>query len=92
VAVSIEMIMSRYAYCLAILKSVSGHISQLRLHIANKAKDQGLLLIGQIRERLQNACVRTYRIASVEGILLQGLKGRTGPAEFFPGFANAIKK
>ena len=92
VAVSIEMIMSRYAYCFAILKSVSGHVTQLRLHIANKAKDQGLALIGQIRERLQNTCARTYRIAAVEGILLQGLKGRTGPLEFFPGFANIIKK
>jgi hypothetical protein len=92
VAVTIEMIMSRYAYCLAMLKSVSGHVNLLRLHIANKAKDQGLVLVGQIRERLQNTCVRTYRIAAVEGILLQGLKGRTGPPEFFQGFANIIKK
>lgn len=86
------MILSRYAYCLAILKSVSGHVHQLRQHVSNKAKDQGLAIIAQIRERLQNTCVRAYRTAALETPLLQGLRGKTGPPEFFPGFANIIKR
>lgn len=92
IAVSIEMILSRYAYCLTILKSVSGHVHQLRQHLANKGKEQGLAIIAQIRERLQNTCVRAYRIAALEAPLLQGLKGKAGPPEFFPGFANVMKR
>ena len=84
--------MSRYAYAFAMLKSVSGHVFQLRQHIANKSKEQGLVLIGQIRERLQNATVRLYRLVAVESFVLQGLKGKAGPPEFFPGFANIFKR
>ena len=106
VAVTIEIIMSRYAYALTVLKSISGHLCQVReaqmagdAHlcqvreaIKNRSKDQVLNLSKDIMDRIRNATIRVYKMWGTENFILPGLKGRSGPAEFFPGFAKIMKR
>jgi len=92
VAVTIEIIMSRYAYALTVLKSISGHLCQVREAIKNRSKDQVLNLSKDIMDRIRNATIRVYKMWGTENFILPGLKGRSGPAEFFPGFAKIMKR
>lgn len=91
-ASTIEIIISRYSFAIGMLKSASGHILQFREALVNKAKDRAGLLMKEIYERLQSATVRIYKLWASEKLILPGLKGRAGPAEFFPGFAHIMKR
>lgn len=73
VASSIEMIMSRYAYALMVLKSCSGHVFQFREAVRTKGKDLALTLSKEIMERLRNATIRVYKIWGLESIVLVNL-------------------
>ena len=91
-AATIEIIMSRYCYALTVLKSVSGHVHQVRGHIKSRSKDQTVNLCKEIMDRVRNATIRVYKMWGLESTILPGLKGRAGPAEFFPGFAKIMKR
>lgn len=92
VAVTIEMLISRYSFSFTLLKTCSGHIHQLREAVKNHSKDQAGTLIKEIKERLKAAIIRIYKLWASEALILPGLKGRTGPPEFFPGFSIIIKR
>ena len=69
-ACSIEMIMSRYSYSFAILKSCSGHLYKFREASKAKANDQAATLIKDMMERIKNATVRIYKMWGTEAIIL----------------------
>lgn len=64
------MIMSRYGYALAILKSCSGHLYKFREAAKSKATDQATTLIKEMMERIKNATIRIYKMWGTEGIIL----------------------
>jgi hypothetical protein len=92
VAATIEIIISRYSFALTLLKSASGHIFQLREAAQNKNKEQVTNLVKEIKERIRIGTMRVYKLWGSENLLLPGLKNKTGPAEFFPGFSLVMKK
>jgi hypothetical protein len=57
-----------------------------------KNKEQATVLIKEIKERVRIGTMRVYKLWGSESLVLPGLKGRTGPAEFFPGFSVIMKK
>lgn len=92
IAATMEVIISRYSFALTLLKSASGHIFQLREAVKNKNKEQATNLVKEIKERIRIGTMRVYKLWGSENLVLPGLKGRTGPAEFFPGFSLIMKK
>ena len=79
VACTIEIIISRYSYALAILKSCSGHLYKYREAARAKSTDQGLALIKEMMERLKNALIRIYKMWGTEAIILVGLSHEARP-------------
>ncbi len=69
-ACTIEIIISRYSYAMAILKSCSGHVYKFREAARAKSTDQGLALIKEMMERLKNALVRIYKMWGTEAVIL----------------------
>ena len=67
---SIEILMSRYAYAFSVLKSCGGHICQLREEMRLKNKERCVLLIKDIVDRLRNATIRLYKLKESEMIVL----------------------
>lgn len=70
VACTIEMIMSRYSYAFAVLKSCSGHLYKFREAARSKANDQATALIKEIKERIKNAALRIYKMWGTENLIL----------------------
>lgn len=79
VACTIEIIISRYSYVLAILKSCSGHLYKYREAARAKSTDQGLVLIKEMMERLKNALIRIYKMWGNEAVILVGYSDKARP-------------
>jgi hypothetical protein len=92
VAATMELIISRYAFAFTLLKSASGHVFQVREAVKSKNKEQALNLLKEVKERVRLGTMRVFKLWGLETVVLPGLKGRTGPAEFFPGFSVIMKK
>ncbi len=75
-----------------LLKSASGHIFQLREAAKTKNKEQTVTLVKEIKERIRLGTMRVYKLWGSENLVLPGLKGRAGSAEFFPGFSLVMKR
>lgn len=64
------MIMSRYAYAFAVLKSCSGHLYKFREAAKSKAGDQATVLLKEIMERVKNATLRIFKMWGTEALIL----------------------
>ena len=64
------MIMSRYAYSFAVLKSCSGHLYKFREAAKAKATDQATVLLKEIMERVKNATLRMFKMWGTEALIL----------------------
>ena len=81
-----EIIISRYAYALAIMKSCSGHLYKFREAAKSKATDQAGALIKEMMERIKNATVRIYKMWGTEAVILVpfGSSSKVSKAELGP--------
>lgn len=72
VASTMEIIYSRYCYCLAALRSVSGHLGRFRQAKSVGNVDLANSTVKDMLERVKNGVVRVYKLWSAERFILVG--------------------